>query len=71
MTATLTTTAELRQCRCGRWSHTLSGNGLCRDCRLGWVHCVEHGRLEHALSDHTRVTIAEIIQAIPIAGGGR
>ena len=46
-------------------------DGRCRDCRRGWVSCPEHGRLEHAGSDHHRVTVAEVLAAMPLAEGAR
>jgi len=57
----------LLPCRdCGRWSRGLALTGLCRDCRLGWARCVEHGRLEHERSDHQRVSVADVLLAVPI-----
>ena len=64
----LTVTAHLRTCSgCGRWAHSLAAaTGLCRDCRLGWARCIEHGRLEHERSDHQRVSVTDVLLAVPI-----
>jgi len=70
MTAAAAPRPPLRTCRhCGRWSRGLAPTGLCRDCRLGWAHCPEHGRLEHARSDHQRVSVADVLLAVPEEGG--
>jgi len=56
----------LRSCRhCGRWSRGLAPTGLCLACRQGWVHCVEHGRWEHERSAHVRVSVADVLLAVP------
>jgi hypothetical protein len=53
---------ELLQCRgCRGYTHQLQPDGRCLDCHLGLVHCPTHSRLEHAGSDHRKVTAAEVI----------
>jgi hypothetical protein len=67
-----TVSAELRRCRgCGWYTHWLSAHGRCGDCTRGWLHCPRHGRLEHANGDHVRVTVREVLDAIPDLRGGR
>jgi len=56
------TQVELLQCRsCHGYTHQLQPDGRCLDCHLGWTHCPTHARLEHAGSDHKRVTAAEVL----------
>jgi|GEM_PF-2531917 len=54
---------------CGRFTRALP-DGRCRNCRVGWVSCATHGRLEWASSEHRRVTVLEVVQAVPLAAGG-
>ncbi len=61
-------TAQLRRCdECRWWSHWLQ-RGRCRDCVLGWVHCIVHGRLEWARSNHQRVGVHDVTRSIPLMG---
>jgi hypothetical protein len=59
---------QLRQCGdCGWWSHWLQ-RGRCRNCVYGWTHCIVHGRLEWARSNHQRVTVRDLTRSVPLAG---
>jgi hypothetical protein len=59
------TAAALLQCPgCGWYAHQLQADGRCLDCNLDWVRCPEHARLEHAGSDHRRVTAEQVVTAL-------
>jgi len=52
----------LHECpNCHRWANHLEPDGRCLDCNLGWTHCPTHARLEHAGSDHRKVTAHEVL----------
>jgi hypothetical protein len=63
------TDKPLLQCTgCGYWTRWRNTWGRCQHCVLGWIHCAVHGRLEHATGDpdtHRKVTVSEVIAAIP------
>jgi hypothetical protein len=53
---------------CGWYTAKLVTN-RCGNCRRGWETCPVHGRLEHAGTDHRRVTVAEVVVAVPLVAG--
>jgi hypothetical protein len=58
----------LRTCwGCEGFSRWLAPNGLCRNCVNAWRVCLIHGRLEHAGEGHRKVTVAEVVAAVPKA----
>ncbi|HEV8653150.1 MAG TPA: hypothetical protein VG276_28090 [Actinomycetes bacterium] len=55
----------LHECpSCHRWANHLEPDGRCLDCNLHWTHCPEHGRLEHAGTNHQRVTAHQILTTL-------
>lgn len=54
-------TALLQCPGCGWYTRQLQPDGRCLDCNLGWTRCPQHARLEHAGSDHRKVTAHEIL----------
>jgi hypothetical protein len=67
-------TTGLFQCpSCGWYTRTFQADGRCLDCNQGWVECPVHVRLEHAGSDHRRVTAEQVVTALRDrhSGGGQ
>lgn len=58
-------TALLQCPKCGWYTRALHPpDGRCLDCTVGWITCPTHARLEHAGTDHHRVTVHQILATL-------